>query len=362
MTLKTMEKELQSTQYGLKAALFSLFSLGEKIENKPWAKLTIFAIGPLYALGFILSSGYQIAKAHATKNKNYAWAGKLLFSLAYAAIAVIVCLSMLSVVTFNFALTAIYCGAALSFINNGMAMLHATYQAYITPSLAAEKSTASHRLLKAGLDLTISLSTYLAITLLAGPGRDIGSWLYFASCATTATLSLGVVLLQHYNPFSTTTPPTLQTTTNSAELDTLTPSESTKRHTPKEHSPNQQPFFARQYRKVMVQQLLESDSSLEAVAYLKYQIHDKCRLYPQANLSDKDQAKFDALMKAQSWLTEPASQENLEQLHHLLNTNNQIHQSFFCLTSDTVDILEAVELYLQSAIAAQPCQSITLGS
>ena len=70
MAQTKVEGTLQASQYSLKAALFSLFTIVDKIKNKPWAKLGIYIVGPLYIIGFMASGLLTLAKAYYEKNKN----------------------------------------------------------------------------------------------------------------------------------------------------------------------------------------------------------------------------------------------------------------------------------------------------
>jgi hypothetical protein len=107
-------------------------------------------------------------------------------------------------------------------------------------------------------------------------------------------------------------------------------------------------FFQPPYRKKVVFNALKTGRPDDALAFLNREINNKLAGFKQqAPLNAKQEKKAKALLKAQTTMND--GNGKAEDISKLIEANPDVYKSFFTNKADTLDILEAVKLYLRDA-------------
>lgn len=106
-------------------------------------------------------------------------------------------------------------------------------------------------------------------------------------------------------------------------------------------------IFKRAYRKDVVAHYIQQGNKEHALTYLKEQLTQKIAQYDTPELGEKQLAKKESLLEAQSLLNKGDIAP--DEIDNIINNHPLSEQSFFANVSDTVDLLQAIKSFLTLA-------------
>lgn len=112
-------------------------------------------------------------------------------------------------------------------------------------------------------------------------------------------------------------------------------------------------FGGRAYRKKIVHDYLTKAEVGKARAYLKEECELKLNRYSElSSLTPRQVAKQTVIQHVLSLLDNSAA--TVDDVQQLMDQNQKVHQSFFAETADTIDLIDAIRLFLRDMNSFKP--------